>query len=106
MKILLMLLLLLPQLAAARVFMCVDPATGKTSLTDRGCSSAATTEELRVPAVNVNSGSNTGTAAPARTWISDRDTRKTGREYSATQRSGTAASAAIASGVQGGAEGS
>jgi len=88
MKMIVMLwLLLLPQLGSAAVFMCTDPGTGKTSFTDRGCSAVATRQEIRVPAVNVNSGSRTGTPQAEGTWVSDRDTRMTGRDYNAAQRS-------------------
>jgi len=83
MRILLLVILLIPQLAAARVFMCVDQATGKTSFSDKGCQTTAAQEEVRVEATNVFSGRNTATAPTRKTWVSDRDTRKTGRDYSA-----------------------
>ncbi|MDH4041557.1 MAG: DUF4124 domain-containing protein [Gammaproteobacteria bacterium] len=83
MRILLLLVLLLPQLAAARVFICVDPVTGKKSFSDKGCVATQSQEEMKVGATNVTSGSRTAQAAPAGTWTSDRDTRKTGRDYNA-----------------------
>jgi len=87
MKILLLLLLLIPQLASAKVYMCVDPATGKTSFTDKACATAASREEVRVDATNLDSGSRSGRASSAKTWTSDRDTRKNGLDYN-TQRRG------------------
>ena len=86
MRVLLLVLLLLPQLAAARVFMCVDPATGAKSFSDRGCPTVKLQEEVRVQATNVDSGRRTARAAPRKTWTSDRDTRKTGLDFSAEQR--------------------
>jgi hypothetical protein len=81
------LLLLLPQLAVARVYMCVDGATGQTSFTDKACDTASVREEVRVQTANLNSGQ--GSAAPAKpkTWRSQADTRKTGTDYSAERRS-------------------
>ena len=86
MKILLMVLLLAPQLAAAKVFMCVDPATGKTSFTDRACEKAAAREEVRVDPTNLDSGSRTARGGSAKTWNSQRDSRKTGSDYNAKRR--------------------
>lgn len=87
MRVLLLVLLLLPQLAAARVFMCVDEATGRTSFSDKGCQTTASQEEVRVEASNVFSGSRTAEAPAPKAWVSDRDTRKTGRDYSAEKSS-------------------
>jgi len=86
MKILLLLLLLIPQLALAKVYMCVDPATGKASFTDKACATAASREEVRVDATNLDSGSRSGRAGSAKTWTSDRDTRKTGLDYNTKRR--------------------
>ena len=86
MKALLLVLLLIPQLAAARVYMCVDPATGKTVFTDKGCATWAASEEVRIQATNLNSGTNTAAPVARKAWVSDRDTRKTGRDYSAQWR--------------------
>jgi hypothetical protein len=79
-KWLLMCLLLLPQLATAGVFMCKDPASGKTVFTDRGCDSFASREEVRVGPTNVDSGSRTAAAPTVKTWKADLDTRKTGQD--------------------------
>ena len=86
MKILLLVLLLLPQLAAAKVYMCVDPKSGKTIFTDKGCEATAATEEVRIDPTNVDSGRNTRGAVAKKTWSSDRDTRKTGRDYEEQRR--------------------
>jgi len=88
MRVLLLLMLLLPQLAAAGVYMCVDEITGKTSFTDKGCQTTASREEVKVPPANANSGSRTQAieSIKEKTWVSDRDTRKTGRDYTAERR--------------------
>ncbi len=87
MRALLLVLILVPQLAMAKVYMCRDAATGKTTFTDRACDTAAATrEEVRVPATNVDSGSRTAEPAERGAWLSDRDTRKTGREFNAIAR--------------------
>ena len=83
--VLLLLLMLGPQLAAAKVYMCRDAVSGKTTFTDRACEqSVAIREEVRVPPTNVASGKHTAKPAPRGAWVSDRDTRKTGRDYNAT----------------------
>jgi hypothetical protein len=89
MRVLLFLLLLVPEIAAAKVFMCVDEVTGKTSFTDRGCETTSAREEVRIPPANANSGSRGEELEepPEQTWVSDRDTRKTARDYSAARRS-------------------
>jgi hypothetical protein len=89
MRILIFLLLFVPQLAAAKVYMCVDEATGKKSFTDKGCQTAASREEVKVLPANTNSGSRADTVATTRekAWASDHDTRKTGRDYNVQRRS-------------------
>jgi hypothetical protein len=86
MKILLLVLLLAPQLAAARVYMCVDPETGKRSFTDKACEKAASREEVRVSSTNLDSGSHSARGGASKTWNSQRDTRKTGNDYNAQRR--------------------
>ncbi|MCB1700162.1 MAG: DUF4124 domain-containing protein [Pseudomonadales bacterium] len=83
MRILLLVLLLLPSVAMARVYMCVDPATGTKSFSDTGCDTVAVQEEVRVQVTNLASGRKTGAPVQKKTWVSDRDTRKTGLDYSA-----------------------
>lgn len=83
-KCLLLLVVALPlflsQGATAGVFMCKDPATGRTIFTDKGCDSYATREEVRVDPTNVDSGARTATKAEPKTWKSDHDSRQTGRD--------------------------
>lgn len=81
------LLLLAPQLAAARVYMCVDQATGQTTFTDKACDTTSSREEVRVRAANLDSGSNYAAPPKAKTWRSQADTRKSGMDYNAERRS-------------------
>ena len=87
-KLALMLVILLaPQLASARVYMCVDPETGKTSFTDAGCTqTAAAREEVRVEQANLTSGDRYGRETRRKTWRSQEDTRKSGTDYNAERR--------------------
>ena len=75
MKVFLMVLLLIPQIAAARVYMCVDPATGNTSFTDKACEDTAAREEVRVDGTNLDSGARSKSGAKAKTWNSEREQR-------------------------------
>ena len=79
-------LLLLPELGPAGVYMCKDPVTGKTTFSDKGCAAAASQEEIRIQSTNVDSGRRTAGPAERKAWVSDRDTRKTGRDYFAEKR--------------------
>ncbi|MCB1676100.1 MAG: DUF4124 domain-containing protein [Halioglobus sp.] len=82
MKRVLSMFLLLPQLAGAGVYMCVDPASGKTTFTDVACrNNAAAEEEVKVQSTNLASGRRSARPAAAGTWRSDRDTRKSGMDY-------------------------
>jgi hypothetical protein len=80
------LLLLVPQLAAARVYMCVDRATGQTSFTDQACDDASMREEIRVPPSNLDSGQHYAAPSEQKSWRSQADTRKTGTDYNAERR--------------------
>jgi hypothetical protein len=84
---LLALLLLVPQLAAARVYMCVNQETGEASFTDRACEASSTREEVRVEASNLDSGKRYTAPAKPKTWRSQADTRKTGIDYNTERRS-------------------
>ncbi len=75
--------LMLPQLASARVYICVDAARGKTSVTDKACATNNVREEVRVDATNLDSGAKYGSAKPQKVWRSEEDTRKTGADYAA-----------------------
>lgn len=81
------LLLLVPQLAMARVYMCVDQATGETSFTDKACETTSVREEVRVETPARNSGQTYRAPAKPKTWSSQADTRKTGMDYNAERRS-------------------
>jgi len=80
-------LLLVPQFAAARVYMCVDQETGKASFTDRACEAASTREEVRVEAANLGSGQRYTAKAKPKIWRSQADIRKTGIDYNTERRS-------------------
>ena len=75
-----------PQAASAKVYMCVDPVTGKTSFTDRACSTNEPGEEVRVKAANLESGSRYQKGPAKKTWNSERDERKTGLDYNGQRR--------------------
>ena len=79
-------LLVVPQLASARVYMCVDHATGKTSFTDKACETASMREEVRVDPANLDSGKRYQKAPKPKTWRSEAETRKTGADYTADRR--------------------
>lgn len=79
-------LFLVPQLANARVYMCVDSTTGKTSFTDKACEITSVGEEVRVDATNLDSGSRSRRGSAAKTWRSDEETRKTGLDYNNERR--------------------
>ncbi len=81
------LLLMMPQFAAARVYMCVDHTTGHTSFTDKACDTASVREEVRVPTSNLDSGQRHATPSKRKIWRSQADTRKTGTDYNAERRS-------------------
>jgi hypothetical protein len=80
-------MLLLPQLATARVYMCVDEISGKTSFTDKACETSAVREEVRVQAANLDSGARSAAPAKEKTWRSQADSRKSGLDYSEERRS-------------------
>ena len=69
---LMVLLLLVPQLAAARIYRCVDPATGRISFTDQACDTASVREEIRVLNPNLDSGRGHAVPATRETWRSQR----------------------------------
>ena len=81
------LLLLAPQFAAAKVYMCVDKESGAASFTDRACDSTTLREEVRVQTANLDSGKNSARPAKPKTWRSQADTRKTGLDYNTERRS-------------------
>ena len=80
------LLLVTPQLASARVYMCVDHATGAASFTDKACESVSSREEVRVDPANLDSGSRYAKPAKKKTWRSQAEKRKSGMDYNAERR--------------------
>jgi hypothetical protein len=85
-KILMVFLLLLPQVSAAGVFLCVDPQTGKKTFTDRACEESASSEQVRIRSTNTTSGARTAGGSGNGTWNSDRDESRTGLEYREEER--------------------
>lgn len=85
-KVFTAMLFVLPQLASGAVYMCVDQATGKTSFTDKACAVTDAREEVKIDATNFDSGRKSKTSAREKTWRSEEDTRKSGREYNASRR--------------------
>lgn len=79
-------ILLLPQVATARMYMCVDESTGETTFTDRACEAASSGEEIRVNPINSGEqGKQRG--GKRKVWRSDAESRKTGTEYNSKHRS-------------------
>jgi hypothetical protein len=83
-------MLLASKVVAGKVYMCVDPVTGESSFTDKACETRSVGEEVRVQTTNPGSGHRYTKKGAKKTWSSQRDTRKTGLDYSA-QKSGTTA---------------
>lgn len=69
--------LLLPQVSAAGVYLCVDPATGKKTFTDRACPSAGKGTKVRVEPTNFGEG--IAKRKPNGTWSADKDRSVSGR---------------------------
>ncbi len=80
------LLVCLSQTANARVYMCVDQATGKKTFTDKGCETVERREEVKVEPTNLDSGKRYVKAPKPKAWNSQADTRKSGVDYNAEQR--------------------
>jgi hypothetical protein len=82
------LVLLVPQFAAARMYMCVDEATGATSFTDKACDTETTVgEEIKVNPTNYGSGKGRQGHVRVKSWRSQTDVRKTGNEFNTQRRS-------------------
>lgn len=80
------LLLLLPQLASARMYLCVDEATGEATFTDKGCETSGTREEIRVNKINPGAGEAKKNYRARKVWRNDADVRKTGTEFNEERR--------------------
>jgi len=85
--LILVLALLVPQVAAARMYMCIDEATGATSFTDKACETEGAQKEIKVEDVNSLSGSNPYRGKKVKAWRSQTDVRKTGSDINAQRRS-------------------
>ncbi len=77
-------LMLLPQVGAAGVFMCVDPVTGKKTFTDKACPKQGTGEKVKIQTTNFGQG--VVDTANRGTWKSHRDTSRSGREHAQADR--------------------
>lgn len=86
MRVILLLLLLVPQLATAGVYLCVDPQTGKKTFTDRACEQEAVGEQLRVESAQSGASRGSSRKSNDKTWNSQRDERIDGREYRQEER--------------------
>jgi hypothetical protein len=71
-KALLFLALLSPALASAGVFVCVDPATGKKTFTDKACETKGKGEKLDVKPRNFGDSGHRQGSSGQKTWNSDR----------------------------------
>ncbi len=88
MRLLLIAILLVPQFATAGVYMCTDPHTGKKTFTDRACEESTSRESVRIDDTNKMSGAASGRSGGNKTWSSDRDQRRSGRDYRQDERVG------------------
>ena len=68
--------LLIPQLAAAEVFMCTDPTTGQKSFTDKACPKLNKGKKVKVEPTNFGSG--VRQPQDKQTWNSDVDSSVAG----------------------------
>jgi hypothetical protein len=84
----LLLLLSLSPLIRAEIFVCVDPATGEKSFTDKACGSHGTGDEVRIKKGNF--GANGGTPdrnSGTKAWRSqDRSNVSTSKDYTGARR--------------------
>jgi len=94
-------LALVPQSAWAKVFMCVDEATGKTSFTDKACDKHVPGEKVRVNVANPGTGARGPGRKGNNAWQSQRDFSQSGLDYNRARReaaSGKATAIAATSG--------
>ena len=64
--------LLSPTLASAGVFVCVDPATGKKTFTDKACETKGKGEKLDVKPQNFGGSGNQSGSSGTKAWNSQR----------------------------------
>ena len=78
---LLMLFFLAPQFSVAGVYMCIDPATGKKTFTDRACEKRTAGDEVRVDPVNFGGAAYRAPAGEHKqVWRSQQAVAKSGRQ--------------------------
>lgn len=70
-------LLSTPQFAAAEVFMCTDPVSGKKTFTDKACPTTGERKKVKIEPTNFGQG--TKSNYNQGTWSSDRDNSEAGR---------------------------
>ncbi len=72
MRALLLIVMLLPQVVLAEIYVCVDPETGKKSFTDTACGMHGTGDKIKVKEGNFGaSGSNVNSGMRGDTWRSE-----------------------------------
>ena len=71
-KVLFICALLSPALASAGVFVCVDPATGKKTFTDKACETKAKGEKLDVKPQNFGDSGHRSGSSGQKSWNSQR----------------------------------
>ena len=77
-KALILAALLSPAVASAGVFVCVDPATGKKTFTDKACETKSKGEKLDVKPQNFgDSGHRSGGSSGQQAWNSQRAAKGT-----------------------------
>lgn len=80
MRTLIFIAILVPQIATAGVFMCVDPVTGKKSFTDRACPKSETGTRVKVEPKNFGAnGHSSAQPKGEKAWHSQLDTTVSGR---------------------------
>jgi hypothetical protein len=87
-RIVLFILLCLPGFASAGVYMCVDPATGKKTFTDKACATKKSGDKLDVKPHNFgDSGHRAPGSSTSKAWTSQREATGADRaEYTGNQR--------------------
>ena len=97
-RIVLCMMLCLPGIASAKVYMCVDPATGEKTFTDKACETKVSGEKLNVKPHNFgDSGHRSQGSSGAKAWSSQRGAQGADRAaYAGETRSVDKARNAIA----------
>ena len=88
-----LLLLFLSPLLSAEIFVCVDPATGEKSFTDKACGSHGTGDEVKIKKGNFGaSGGTRDKTSGTKAWRSqDRSNINTSQDYTGAGRNEDAA---------------